>query len=70
MDAVLRAAAPLEPRDRVPFLEALAQALQAQPLLGDGIIHRTIAETQRRFYDPPREHGNYAGPRHPGRRRS
>jgi hypothetical protein len=66
MDAVMRAASPLQPQDRTPFLEALAQALQAQPVLGDGIIHRAIAETQRRFFDPPREY--VAGPRHPGSR--
>jgi hypothetical protein len=51
MDSVLRAAVPLQPRDRAPFLEARAQALSAQP----SSIHRAIADTQKRFFDPPRE---------------
>jgi hypothetical protein len=63
LDAVLRAAAPLLPQDRSPFLEALAHALQGQPLLGDGVIHRTIAETQKRFFTPPRENGLRAAPK-------
>jgi len=35
-------------------IKALAQALQAQPLIGDGTVHRAIADTQKRFFDPPR----------------
>ena len=49
LDAVVRAAAPLEPRARVEFLEELANSLQAQPELGDGVVFRVIAATQRRF---------------------
>jgi hypothetical protein len=64
MDSVLRAATPLLPCDRTPFLEALAHTLQAQPLIGDGTVHRAIAETQKRFFTPPREHGNNTAPKH------
>jgi hypothetical protein len=53
MTAVLHAAQPLAPKVRGAFLEAMAQALQAQPMLGDGVVHRVIAATQRQFYDPP-----------------
>ena len=53
MDAVLRAARPLEPHVRGAFLEAMAQVLAAQPELGDGSVGRAIAATQRAFFDPP-----------------
>jgi hypothetical protein len=69
MDSVLRAAAPLQPRDRAPFLEALAQALSAQPLIGDGSIHRAIADTQKRFFDPPRAAAGFKDAGKYGRRR-
>jgi hypothetical protein len=68
MSAVLRAAEPLLPGDRTPFLEALAQALATQRVLGDGLIHRVIADTQRRFFEPPDERGLNTAPRHIGRR--
>jgi hypothetical protein len=52
---------------RVPFFEEVAQALAAQPLLGDGLIHRCIAETQRRFFTPSEEAAGLKGaPRHRG----
>jgi hypothetical protein len=69
MDAVLRAAAPLAPHDRGPFLEVLPQALQAQREIGDGTVHRAIAETQKQFFTPPQLAGFNVSPRHPGRRR-
>jgi hypothetical protein len=40
LDAVLRAAEPLLPRDRGPFLEEVARALATLPDIGDGIVHR------------------------------
>jgi hypothetical protein len=70
LDAVLRAAEPLLPRDRGPFLEALAQALAAQPVIGDGTVHRAIAATQRQFFSPPDEVGLNNAPRHLGAKRS
>jgi hypothetical protein len=64
LDAVLRAAEPLLPCDRGPFLEALAQ-----PLIRDGTVHRAIADTQRRFWDPPQESGFNGAPKHRGSKR-
>ena len=53
MTAIMCAAQPLAPNVRGSFLEAIAQALRAQPMLGDGVVHRVIAATQREFFDPP-----------------
>jgi hypothetical protein len=35
------------------FLQALAEALQGQHEVGDGLLYRTIREIQRRHFDPP-----------------
>ncbi len=53
MSALLNAAKPLMPDDRPAFLEAVARELQNQPTIGDGVVHRAIVETQKRFRDPP-----------------
>jgi hypothetical protein len=50
--AVLRAAEPLAVGDRGAFLQDVAAALQGQEL-GDGAVYRTVAQVQRRYYDPP-----------------
>jgi hypothetical protein len=50
---VMRAAAPLSPRDRGPFLEGVATALAGRREIGDGDVFRAIKEQQRRFFDPP-----------------
>lgn len=50
---VIHAASPLAPNVRGAFLETLALALQQQSVIGDGSVHRAIAEAQRRFFDPP-----------------
>ena len=64
IDAILRAATPLAPGDRTAFLEEVAAKLNGQPL-GDGIVFRTIRETQLRYLDPPASprgpRSNYAG---------
>jgi hypothetical protein len=52
MTAVLRAAGPLPPDLRAPFLEAVAQALAGREL-GDGIVARTCAEIQKRYWKAP-----------------
>jgi hypothetical protein len=31
----------------------MPQALASLPGVGDGSVHRVIAQTQRQFYDPP-----------------
>jgi hypothetical protein len=53
MDAVLAAARPLAVQDRDPFLQEIAARLTALPHLGDGVVHRVVAEVQRRHFDPP-----------------
>jgi hypothetical protein len=55
LDAVFRAARPLAPRDRDPFLQDMAAALQGIANPGDGDIHRAIRTAQRRHWDPPLE---------------
>jgi hypothetical protein len=50
--AVLRAAEPLAIGDRGAFLQNVAAALQGQEL-GDGTVYRTVAQVQRKYYDPP-----------------
>ena len=55
MNSVMRAAEPLQPRDRGAFLEALAQALRGQRELGDGANYRAIREVQRKHFDPPHQ---------------
>jgi hypothetical protein len=54
LDAIHRAAWPLAPHDRAPFLEAVAAKLSERPeLLGDGHVARICIEMQRRFWTPP-----------------
>jgi hypothetical protein len=54
LDAIHRAAWPLAPTDRAPFLELVAAKLSERPeLLGDGYVARVCIECQRRFWSPP-----------------
>ena len=52
LTAVLSAAEPLAVGDRGAFLRDVAATLQGQEL-GDGAVHRAIAQAQRKYYDPP-----------------
>jgi hypothetical protein len=52
LDAILRAAGPLPPDLRAPFLEDVARALAGREL-GDGIVARTCAEVQKRYWKAP-----------------
>ena len=38
--------------DRDPFLRDVAERLRGHEI-GDGILHRTIAEVQARYWHPP-----------------
>jgi len=58
LDAVMRAAFPLQPRDRDAFLRDVANALQGQGELGPGLLHRVMCEIQRRYWDPPLQADN------------
>jgi hypothetical protein len=53
LDAIHRAAWPLQPHDRGPFLEAVAAALQQERTLGDGVVYRVAMQCQRKFWTPP-----------------
>jgi hypothetical protein len=53
LDAIMRAAAPLQPHQRDGFLQDIAVALAALPMLGPGVVHRAIAEVQRKHFDAP-----------------
>jgi gluconate kinase len=53
MSAVLRAAEPLEPRDRASFLRDVALALAALAEPGDGSVALVCRAVQARYFDPP-----------------
>ena len=59
MNMVYSAAGPLEPRARSAFLEALASALRGRGEIGDGELHRAIAEAQRRYVSHLRVHASW-----------
>ena len=44
---------PLHPRDCDAFLQTIATELAALPVVGDGAVHRAVAEVQKRFFSPP-----------------
>jgi hypothetical protein len=52
LEQVLRAAAPLAPEDRSPFLVDVATALHGQTL-GDGAVFRVVREIQGRYFHSP-----------------
>ena len=53
MSAVLAASYPLPPDRRSAFLEHVARELARAPMLGDGAVHRVVAEVQRIYFDVP-----------------
>ena len=53
MSALLAASHPLPPESRSAFLEHCARELAALPVLGDGAVHRVVAEVQRIYFDAP-----------------
>jgi hypothetical protein len=62
LTAILRAAEPLQPHDRGPFLEAVAALLQGCEI-GDGAVARAAREAQRRFLHPPQDTGLQHAPK-------
>jgi hypothetical protein len=61
LDTVMRACAALNVADRDAFLRAVAFALAGREL-GDGLVARTCAELQKRFWRPPEIDGrNHVG---------
>jgi hypothetical protein len=52
LDVIMAAAEALAISDRDPFLRDVAERLHGHEI-GDGILHRTIAEVQARYWHPP-----------------
>jgi hypothetical protein len=52
LDQILRAATPLAPKDRSPFLADVAAALHGKAL-GDGAVFRVVRQIQERYFRPP-----------------
>jgi hypothetical protein len=62
LTAVMDAARPIPVGRRDAFLQELAVELSKLTIVGAGNLHRAIAETQRRFWDPPTDTGySHAG---------
>jgi hypothetical protein len=61
----MAAVRPLAVADRDAFLQEVATRLAALSERGDGIVHRVVAEVQKRHFDPPLSD---AGPCQHGRR--
>jgi hypothetical protein len=53
LDAIMRAATPLQPHQRDGFLRDIADEISKLPAVGPGSLHRVIMIVQRRHYDPP-----------------
>jgi len=52
-DQIAAASRPLLPERRALFAQAVEVALAGCPEVGAGVLHRTICEVQRHFFDPP-----------------
>jgi len=53
MSAVLSAAAPLPPKVRGEFLQAVAAEIEQQQQRGPGAVYRACRDLQRKYFDPP-----------------
>ena len=53
LDAVMAAARPLAVERRDAFLQEVATLLRGCAEVGPGVLHRIVAEVQRRHFDPP-----------------
>ena len=50
---VLSAAAPLPKADVPGYLERVAEQLRGRAIIGDGDVHRAVANAQKAFFVPP-----------------
>jgi hypothetical protein len=50
---IQRAAGPLHPQDRGPYLEKVAEMLNGHEIVGDGLVGRICAQCQRMFLRTP-----------------
>jgi hypothetical protein len=53
LDQIMRLTHPLQPHQRVAFLEKLATRLNGCREVGDGMIYRAARELQREYFSPP-----------------
>jgi hypothetical protein len=53
LDIIVAAAGPIDQEHQPAFYEAVASALAPHPVIGEGLVHRTWRELQRRFVDLP-----------------
>jgi hypothetical protein len=64
LSAIMAAAQPLARADRAGFFEDVATALEALPIVGDGVVARVVREVQPRYFrpeaDPPQYRGRWA----------
>jgi hypothetical protein len=75
LNSIMHAATPLHPVDRSAFLATIAQRLQHETVIGDGLVHRVVRDVlregryQRAPVTPAPRHGeDGAGKGHHGRR--
>jgi len=50
---IMAACRPLSPADRDAFLQHIAAALAALPMLGDGVVARTVREVFKQHWKAP-----------------
>ena len=53
LDTIMSAAKPIAVDRRDDFLQRVAQLLQEESELGDGVIARACRTAQKEFFDPP-----------------
>jgi hypothetical protein len=64
MSAILAASYPLPADRRSEFLVDIARELAALSMLGDGVLHRTIMTTQKKYFAPPILDGDHTRGHH------
>jgi hypothetical protein len=53
LEQVMSAAAPLPPKARGGFLQAVAAELEHQPQRGPGAVYRACRDLQKKYFDLP-----------------
>jgi hypothetical protein len=53
LDAIMRAAAPIDPDQRDQFLQAVYSALAACHEIGPGAVYLVCRSVQKQFFHPP-----------------
>jgi hypothetical protein len=53
LSQIMAAVEPLSPNERSAFLDALAQRLQEERVIGDGSLYRLVREIVHQVWKPP-----------------